>query len=315
VRAARFLIPMLVALAACGGGDAGGARLTVVATTTQAGDLVRAIGGRRVDVRQLLRPNSDPHGYEPRPSDARALADAELVVRSGGDLDEWLVALVKSAGGKAPTVNLIDSVPTIKGESGDVDPHWWQDPRNGERAGAALGRALGRADPDGRARYERRAAAYSRRLRKLDDEIAACMGAVPEGQRKLVTTHDALGYFARRYDVELVGALIPSLSSQAQPSARQTERLVHQIEREGVQAIFPESSLNPKLERAVARETGARVGDPLWADSLGPAGSSGATYTRSLAANANAMVRGMTGGARSCRARAASGGAVIAAAG
>ena len=285
------LLALVVALAAGGcGGDAGssGAALTVVATTTQAGDLVRAIGGGRLEVRQLLRPSSDPHGYEPRPSDARALADADLVVRSGGELDEWLEGLVKSAGGKAPTVNLIDSVRTIDRPSGEVDPHWWQDPRNGERAAAAVGRALGRRDPGGRGRYARSAAAYARRLRKLDAEIAACMAAVPDRQRKLVTTHDALGYFARRYDVELVGALIPSLSSQAQPSARQTERLVHQIEREGVKAVFPESSLNPKLERAVARETGARVGDPLWADSLGPPGSSGATYTGSLAANARA---------------------------
>ena len=116
-----------------------------------------------------------------------------------------------------------------------------------------------------------------------------------------MTDHLALGYFARRYGIEVVGAVIPSLSTQAQASAGDVDRLVEQIRREGVEAVFPESSVNPDIERAIAREAGARIGDPLYADSLGPEGSAGETYAGALAADAEALVRGMSGGRVDCR--------------
>jgi zinc/manganese transport system substrate-binding protein len=299
----RLALLTLVAgalLAGCGGFQSGGGRPSVVATTTQAGDLVRAVGGGRVEVHTILRPNSDPHDYEPRPSVVRAVSRADLVVRSGGEVDDWLGGVLRGAGGRARTLDLIDHVRTER-IGGRIDPHWWQDPRNAERALPAIVAALVRVDPRGRSAFRRRAAAYLRRLRALDRGIARCMAAVPPPQRRIVTTHDALGYFAHRYGLTVVGALIPSLSTQAQPSARDIERLVRQIRREHVRAIFPESSINPKLERAVARETGARTGGHLWADALGPPGSSGATYLRSLASNARSLVEGMSGGTRSCR--------------
>ena len=293
MRLARRIVALsLLAVAGCGSEDEDG-RLQVVATTTQAADIARHVGGQGVSVHGLLRPDADPHGYEPRPSDARRLAAAGLVVRSGGEVDEWLDDVVAGAGGDASEVTLIDSVETI-----EEDPHWWHDPLNGAVAAEALGRALGRADPSGRAGYARRARAYAARLQALGSRIAACMASVPAARRKIVTTHDSLAYFARRYDIEVVGALIPSNSSQAQPSARDTRRLIDQIKRERVKAIFPESSLDPDLERAVAREAGAAVGDPLWADSLGPRGSRGASYEGALEANADALVKGMSGGTR-----------------
>jgi zinc/manganese transport system substrate-binding protein len=292
------LLAVALGLAACGESAREGKGLEVVATTTQVADMAREVGGDRVRVRGLLRPNTDPHDYEPRPSDAAALAGARVVFRSGGELDDWLSELVESAGGDAPTVTLAAALPR---GSGTGDPHWWHDPRNGEAAARAMARELGRVDPGGRAAYERRGRDYARRIARVDRRLAACFAGVPARQRKLVTTHDAFGRLARRYDVEVVGALIPSRSTQAQPSARDTRRLVEQIARERVRAIFPESSLDPRLERAVARETGAKVGGELWADSLGPPGSSGGTYLRSLAANGRALVRGMSGGARDCR--------------
>jgi ABC-type Zn uptake system ZnuABC Zn-binding protein ZnuA len=299
---ALALIACSGALAACGQGTASGGRLRVVATTTQVGDFVRQVGGRRVDVHQILRPNSDPHEYEPRPSDAKELTRAKLVFQSGGDLDQWLDGLIRSAGAGYKVIRLIDSVKTIK-RGGRTDPHWWQDPRDAVLAVGAIRRALIRADPGGRALYTRNAGAYVARLRRLDAQIAVCMRRVPAAQRKLVTTHDALGYFADRYHARIIGALIPSLSSQAQPSARDTERLVRQIRRTGVKAIFPERSLNPRLEHAVSSEAGAKVGGALWADTLGPKGSTAATYLQAMAANTSTMVSGMTGGAVSCRPR------------
>lgn len=309
-------------LAGCGdGGDEDGAGAgggpKVVATTTQAADFAREVGGGRVELTRLLAPGADPHDYEPRPSDARALAEADLVLRSGGEVDGWLGDLLDGAGGGAREVTLIDSVRTVEGGGGDghgdededageggpgdeVDPHWWQDPRNARAAALRIRDALSEADPAGRRVYEANAARYAERLRRLDAQVAECIRRVPPARRKLVTTHDALGYFARRYGLDVVGALIPSLSSRAQPSAGQTARLVEQVRREGVQAIFPESSLSPKLERAVARETGARVGRALWADSLGPPGSGGATYLESIAWNARAIAEGLTGGRVRC---------------
>lgn len=311
------LLSLAAALAAgCGSGENEGGsaepELSVTATTTHLGDFVRQVGGDRVDVQQILGPNADPHGYDPRPSDVQALAHADLVLQSGGDLDEFLGDLIESSGSEAPIVEAIDSVETIEGggdgheEEGEhaeeEDPHWWQDPRNVVRVVTATRDALIEADPDGRQTYERNAAAYIDELRRLDSAVARCIERIPAGDRNLVTTHDALGYYADRYGLKVIGALIPSLSTQAQPSSGDTQDLVEQIERLEVKAIFPESALNPKLEDAVARETGAEVGEALWADTLGPEGSSGATYVESIEANTVAIVEGLTGGEVSCRA-------------
>ena len=122
------------------------------------------------------------------------------------------------------------------------------------------------------------------------------MQSIPEEQRKLVTTHDALGYYADRYEIEVVGAAIPALTTQAQPSAGEVDELVAQIEEEGVNAIFPEAGVNAELEDAIADETGAVVGEELWADTLGPEGSSGETYLEAMAANTEALADGFTGG-------------------
>jgi ABC-type Zn uptake system ZnuABC Zn-binding protein ZnuA len=302
---------VLLALVVSGCGDdsssapAGDASVSAVATTTQVADLVREVGGERVDVEQILQPNSDPHGYEPRPSDVKAIAGADAIFQSGGELDEWLDELIENSGSDAPRVELIQAVETLPGDDApaeeahdhgeSADPHWWQNPRNAIAAVAGIRDALSAADPDGRAAYEANARAYTERLRRLDRNVAACIDAIPPAQRKLVTTHDALRYYADRYGIEVIGALIPSRSTAAQPSAGDTQRLVDQIEREQVAAIFPESSINPKLERAVSRETGAAVGDALWADTLGPEGSDGATYIESIQANTAALTEGLTG--------------------
>ena len=289
-----------LSLSACGNddsGEGGGRKLTVVATTTQVGDLVRNVGARRVDVKQILSSGADPHDYEPRPSDAAALADAPLVFKSGGELDEWLDGLIDSAGSDAEVVDLIASVEATTAD----DPHWWQNPRNAMAAVAAIRDALIEADPEGRQSYRANAAAYSKRLERLDERIANCIERVPAAQRKIVTTHDALGYYADRYGIDVIGSVIPSLSTQAQPSAGDIDRLVSQIEDENVEAVFPESGVSDRLEQALSREAGAEVGAPLWADTLGEEGTPAGTYLGAMAANTEALVNGMTGGAVSCR--------------
>jgi ABC-type Zn uptake system ZnuABC Zn-binding protein ZnuA len=261
-----------------------------VATTPHAGDFAREVGGERVDVDVLVPVDADPHDYEPRPSDARAVAEADVLVRSGGEVDAWLDDLVASAGGDAARVTLIDSV-----RRAGEDPHWWQDPRNVVLAAGRLGTAFGEADPAGQGAYARGAAGYARRVRALDVAIADCMRAVPAGRRKLVTGHDAFGYFARRYDVDVLGSIVPALSSSAQPSAGDVRRLVAAIRRADVGTIFPESALDQRLERAVARDAGARVGPALYADTLGREDSDGATYLDALRHDAGAIATGFGG--------------------
>jgi zinc/manganese transport system substrate-binding protein/manganese/iron transport system substrate-binding protein len=298
----RLCIPVLLLLcaplAACGGESAAGAggAVPVVATTGQAADFARAVGGDRVEVTGLLPPNADPHDFDVRPDDVKAVAGARLVVRSGGDLDEWLEEAIESSGTEADTVTLAEHVELV-----EDDPHWWHDPRNAIRAVAALRDALAAADPAGAAQYERAAAAYTQRLRRLDRRVEACIAEVPAADRTLVTTHDALGYYARRYGIRVVGAVIPSRSTLAQPSAGETAELVETIRREGVAAVFAESSVQPDVEAAIARESGARLGRALWADTLGPEGSDGATYVDAIAANTAALVEGFSGGAVTCR--------------
>jgi zinc/manganese transport system substrate-binding protein len=288
--AALVVIALLVG--GCGEDGGGtGSGVEVVATTPLAADLTRQVAGRRAEVHALLPRGTDPHGYEPRPSDVREVSRAALVIRSGGEIDDWMADVLDSAGGGARVVTLSDSV---QGREGD--PHWWQDPRNAIAAIAAIGRALAGVDPGGKAGYGSRARRYTQRLRRLDRSIAACLARIPPAGRKLVTTHDALGYYARRYGLDVIGALIPSRSSRAQPSAREVERLVDQIERERVKSIFPESALDSRLEEAVARESGAEVGGTLYADTLGPSGS----YVGSLQSNTETIVDGLTGGER-CR--------------
>jgi ABC-type Zn uptake system ZnuABC Zn-binding protein ZnuA len=296
-RLGAILLLLCAPLAACGTETAGGSDpLHVVATTGQATDFARAVGGARAQVTGLLAPNADPHAFEVRPDDLKELARADLIVRSGGELDDWLEGAIDSSGTDAPVLTL-----AAASKLDDGDPHWWQDPRNAVAAVAALRDALVRADPDGADAYRRAAAGYSRRLERLDKSVAACIDRIPSAQRTLVTTHDALGYYARRYGLRIVGAVIPSRSTVAQPSAGETAALIDTIRREHVKAIYPESSVNADVEKAIARESGARIGRPLWADSLGPEGSDGSTYVDSIAANTAALVEGLSGGAIACR--------------
>jgi zinc/manganese transport system substrate-binding protein len=277
-----------------------------VATTPPIGDWARAVGGRAVTVHQILRPNTDPHEYEPRPLDVEATARANVVLENGDNLDEWMDKVVSLAGGHPRVVDLGAAVPVrLPGErsgpeSSRVDPHWWHDPRNAEAAVRAIRDAFTRAAPEHKALFARNAGAYIARLSRLDAAIAACVRKLPRQERKLVTDHDAFGYFARRYRLQVVGAVIPSQTTHAQPSAGDTADLVALVRREGVKAIFPESSLNQRLAKAVASEAGASWANRLYGDTLGPEDSPGATYIGMEAANADAIVRGLSGGTERC---------------
>lgn len=276
--------------------------MKVVATTTQIADIARSVGGEDLEVVQLLQPNSDPHDYEPRPSDLRRASDAELLLTSGDGLDSWAGDIAEQVGLGDQLVDLGAGRPVVlpAAEGDGTDPHWWHDPRNVEHAIDVLRKALDRVAPDRAAAFDAQAARYRQRVRALDAAIKACMARVPADERLLVSDHDAFGYLVERYDITFVGAVIPATTTQAQASAGELAALARTIKERDVRVVFPESALNPRLATAIARRTGAEVGGTLYADTLGPAGSAGETYIGSERANADALVRGFTSGRVGC---------------
>ena len=307
--AAVAVLALAGAVAGCGATSTGSTngKLDVVATTTQIGDWARVVGGDAVSVHQVLHANTDPHEYEPRPADVQAVANAAVVFTNGDELDHWAGKIVDEAGGSPVVVDLSKSVPDrLPGsqsgpERSTYDPHWWHDPINAIAAVREIGHSLARARPAARAGIARRVGAYETRLRRLDAQIRGCFGRLPRNRLKLVTDHDAFGYFAHRYGLQVVGAVIPSQTTQAQPSARHLSDLAALVRREHVATIFPENSLSPKLARAIADETGAAAGLTLYGDTLGAAGSAADTYLKMESVNARTIALGLSAGRLRCR--------------
>jgi len=281
-------------LQACRSSDEGGA--DVVATTTHVADLARNVAGEGLEVHGILAPNSDPHDYEPRPSDATALASASVVLTSGGEVDEWADELIESSGTEAEVISLLAAAPVTRTLGGETDPHWWHDPRNAVAAVETIRDELSDADPGGADAYEENADAFIGAIQRSDRNVAECMAFLEGDERKLVSAHDSLGYFADRYDIEIVGAAVPALSTQAQASTGETADLVNLLRAEDVRAVFPEAGLQGDLEEAIADEAGVIVGDSLYADSLGAEGTPGATHLSAFEANAAAMFKGLASG-------------------
>ena len=272
-------------------------QITVVATTTQMQDLVRHVGGHNVHLVGVLKPNVDPHDFEPNPSTAIALAGAKLVVESGVGVDAWADQLVSDSVPGTPVMDVSHGLPLRTGDSSepDGDPHWWHDPVLFERAATAVGARLAAIDPAHARHYRAKAALYVAQIKRMDAANVRLIATVPRAQRKLVTNHDAFGYFAAHYGITVVGSVLPSLSSVAQPSAEDIVALIHRIQAQHVRAIFTESSLNPKLEQQIASEAGVRVYANLYGDTLGPPGTPGATYIGMERWNMRAMVAGFLG--------------------
>ena len=315
-----------LAVAGCGsddGDEASSSKITVAATTTQVGDLVREVGGDAVTVKQILTPNSEAHDYEPRPNDVGAVAASKIVFASGLGLDAWSTKLVKESGSEAEVVDLSSGLPvshaTGEGEAhadekegeahadekeahghGETDPHWWHDLTNLEAATTEVETALIAADPAAKDQITANADAYRAKIKKVDGQIRACLNKVPANERLIVTDHDAFVYFTERYGVTSKGAVFPSTSTQGQASAGEVAALEKLIREEKVKAIFPESSLNPALAERIASDTGASSDYTLYGDTLGAADSPEGTVLGAEAANAKAMVAGMTGGKERC---------------
>ncbi len=292
--AVLLVLALSAALGGCGvaeGGEADG-RLSVVATMSILGALVEEVGGQWVRVEVLVPVGGDPHTYEPRPSDARRIADADLVVDNGLGLSPWFTPFAETAADRlvVPTDGLADRAART---GGALDPHMWMVPTLvADGYLPALAGALARLDPDHAGAFRARADAYARELTALDAELRQALATIPDDRRELVTSHDAYSYFAARYDLEVIGSPL-GVSTEEAARARVFAALTDQIEEAEVPTIFVESSVNPALIEQVARETGVRIGAPLYGDSVGPPGSGAETYEGMLRANVAALVDGL----------------------
>ena len=252
----------------------------VVASFSILADLARQIGGDAVAVDSFVGPDGDAHVYEPRPKDLRTLLAAKLLLRNGLGLEGWMDRLTEAAGFKGRiTIAAEKVVPrTMKEDGGAIatDPHAWQDPRNGVLYAQAITEGLSSVDPTNAQVYRNRSAEYTTQIIQADAWIAATLNAIPADRRRIITTHDAFGYYGARYDVEFLSP--EGINTEFEPSAKSIAALVAQIKREKIRAVFIENMTSPRMARMLARETGAVLGGTVYSDALSPAGGPAATY-------------------------------------
>jgi zinc/manganese transport system substrate-binding protein len=252
--------------------DGAPARLKVLATFSILGDFVRNVGGDRVEVATLVGPDGDAHVYAPAPADAKKVADAKVLVTNGLGYEGWMSRLLKASGTKAPVLVATKGIKERKARDshghghGEADPHAWQSVANAKVYVANIRNALIAADPAGKAAYEANAAAYLAKLDALDREVKAAVAAIPAERRKIITTHDAFGYFEQAYGVAFIAP--QGVSTEAEPSARDIARIVTQVKKQKIPAVFLENITDPRLMERIAKETGARVGGKLYSDAL-----------------------------------------------
>jgi len=240
-------------------------RLNVVASFSILGDFVRNVGGDRVHVTTLVGPNSDAHVYEPTPADAKKVADAKLVFINGLGLEGWLPRLVQAAGGRATVVTATFGIAPLR-RGADADPHAWQSVVNAKAYVANVRDALVAAAPADAESFRANAAGYLIKLDALDREVREAVAQIPESRRKVISTHDAFGYFAAAYGIAFIAPL--GVSTESEASARDVAGIISQIKSEKIPAIFLENISDPRLIQRIAAETGAKVGGTLYSDSL-----------------------------------------------
>lgn len=285
---------LLFALALLAPAGAEAKTLKVVASFTVLADMVREIGGDKVEVRSLVGPNGDPHTFEPTPSDAESLKKADLVVVNGLGLEGWMDRLIAASGYKGAPVVASTGIPTLKtDENGKtvIDPHAWNSAANGIVYAKVIAKALADADPEDAKRFEADAAAYEAKLGALDAEAKKDVAGVPDASRKILTTHDALGYFAKAYGVEILSPL--GISTEQEPSAKAVAALIRQIKTEHIKTYFLENSNDPRLIAQIARATGAQPGGELYVESLSKPGGPASTYLGMFRHNLDLIIKAM----------------------
>jgi len=273
--------------------------LRAVATISIIGDMARNVGGGRVEITTLVGPNGDAHVYSPSPGDARKVASAAIVFINGLGLEGWMTRLVEASGTKAPAVVVSKGITPRKMADEDrsaraaIDPHAWQSVANAKIYVANIRDGLDAIDPAGKEIYDANAAAYLGKLDDLEKEIRTMIGDIPADRRKVITTHDAFGYFGDAYGMTFIAP--EGVVTEAQPSAKDVARIIVQIKTGKIPAVFVESITDPRLMREIARETGAAIGGTLYSDALSAPGGPAGTYIDMMRHNVRELAKALVG--------------------
>jgi len=270
-------------------------KMKVIATFSILADFVKNVGGERVEVRALVGPNSDAHVYQPSPRDAKALADARVIFTNGLGFEGWIARLIKASGTKAPMVVATNGVTPRKADDGhghgDADPHAWQSVANAKTYVANIRDALIAADPAGKSTYEANATAYLARLDALDAEVKADIAKIPADRRRIITTHDAFGYFAVAYGVAFIAP--QGVSTESEVSAKDVARIITQIKKQKIPAVFLENVTDDRLLRRIGAESGARLGGTLYSDALTDGQGPAPTYIDMMRHNVKQLAQAL----------------------
>jgi zinc/manganese transport system substrate-binding protein len=261
-------------------------RLNVVASFSILGDFVRNVGGDRVSVTTLVGPNGDVHVYTPAPADAKKIADAKLVIINGLGLEGWLPRLVQSSGSKAAIVTATEGIAPLK-IGAAPDPHAWQSVVDAKIYVANIRDALVAADPPNAQGFHANAEAYLAKLDALDRDVRAAVAQIPQARRKVISTHDAFGYFAAAYGIAFIAPL--GVSTESEPSARDIAGIITQIRASKIPAVFLENISDPRLMQRISAETGVRIGGTLFSDSLSDEKGDVPTYIELVRHNIKAL--------------------------
>jgi zinc/manganese transport system substrate-binding protein len=270
-------LALLVLLGLANAADAAD-KVKAVASFSILGDMVKQVGGDRVDVVTLVGSDGDAHVYEPTPADAKSLASSQILFINGLGFEGWMERLEKSSGFKGKVVIASTDVKPrtmIEEEGGTpetiTDPHAWQDLHNGKLYVANIRDGLIAADPDGKATYEANATKYLGEITQEDDAVKAALATLPQDRRKIITSHDAFGYFGAAYGLEVIAP--EGVNTESEASAQDVAKIIRQIKSEHIPAVFMENITDHRLLDQIARETGAKIGGELYTDALsGPDG-------------------------------------------
>jgi zinc/manganese transport system substrate-binding protein len=266
------------------------APIRCVASFSILGDMVREIGGDHVALTVLVGPDGDAHVYQPTPNDARAVAEARVFVINGLGLEGWLDRLTRAASFSGTLVTASNGImPLVTG--GSTDPHAWQDVADAEIYVRNIEAALAAADPANADDYRARLNRYEAALTTLDTWIRDQIATIPEAHRRIITTHDAFGYFGRAYGVHVEAPV--GMDEESEPSAATLAQLIRQVREDGTKAIFIENMTDPRLINQLASETGATLGGTLFADALSKRGDGGESYIAMMRHNVTLMVAAM----------------------
>jgi len=268
-------------------------KLKAVASFSILADLMKNVGGERVAVEALVGANSDAHVYQPTPSDAKTLGDARVVVVNGLGFEGWIERLIKASGTKAAMVVATKGIKPRKAEDdhGGADPHAWQSVANAKIYVANIREGLSAADPAGKAVYQANATAYLAKLDALDAEVRAAIARIPTERRKIITTHDAFGYFGAAYGVAFIAPV--GVSTEAEVSAKDVAKIITQIRKQKIPAVFLENVTDDRLLKRIGAESGARVGGTLYSDALTEEKGAAPTYIDMMRHNVQQLVEAL----------------------